>query len=109
MSSISDSCPDIADLQVRVFSMRGPLIPSDPFREFGLSVPEYVECRNPNCKGGRFRVWPVISIAASKHEATFRTSSVCNGYERRRKPEMPCLYTFTIEGEITYRSNEPKG
>ena len=34
---------------------------------------------------------------------------VCNGYERRRKPEIPCLYTFTIEGEITYRSNEPKG
>lgn len=51
MSSISDSCPEIADIQVRVFSMRGSLIPSDPFREFGLSVPEYVECPQPELQG----------------------------------------------------------
>lgn len=108
MSSISESCPEIEDIHVLVFSMRGSLIPGDPFREFGLSVPEYVECRNPNCKGGRFRVWPVITMAASRREPTFRGAGVCNGYERRRKPEMPCLYTFTIEGEITYKSNEPQ-
>jgi hypothetical protein len=107
MSSISESCPEIKDIRVRVFSMRGSLIPGDPFREFRLSAPEYVECRNPNCKGGRFRIWPVITVAASRREPTFRGGGVCNGYEGRRKGEIPCLYTFTIEGEIIYKSNEP--
>ncbi len=108
MTSFAERFPEISDIRVKVFSVRGAIAPRTPFREFGFSVPEYVECSNPRCKNGRFRIWPVIAMACSRVDVTFHKSSVCNGNERSRNPRIPCLYTFTIEGEITYKSNEPK-
>src|SRR5437763_7370683 len=72
MSTISDECSEIEDISVRVFSLRGGRIPRDKPREFGRDLPEYVECANPRCSRGRFRVWPVIRMAASRHDEDIR-------------------------------------
>ena len=101
MSTISDECSEIEDISVRVFSLRGGRILRDKPREFGRDLPEYVECANPRCSRGRFRVWPVIRVAASRHDETFEKRNVCNGSEGRGRP---CLYTFEVEGEITYKT-----
>ena len=106
MPSFAERFPEISDIRVKVFSVRGAIAPRTPFREFGLSVPEYVECFNPRCKNGRFRLWPVIAMACSRADATFCENDFCYGNERRHDPRTPCLYTFTVEGEITYKPNE---
>ena len=101
MSSIAEQCPEIEDLRVRVFSLRGGRIPRDKPLQFGRDVPEYVECANPRCSHGRFRVWPFIRTAASQRDKTFDKRNVRNGSEGRGRP---CLYTFEVEGEITYKT-----
>jgi len=100
MADIDHQFPEIANLAVRVFSQRGARIPGDKSRQFGRDVPEYVECANPRCSG-RFRVWPLIRVAVSQREATFSERHVCTGFEPRRQP---CLYTFEVEGDITYKT-----
>ena len=87
MTSFAERFPEISDIRVKVFSVRGAIAPRTPFREFGFSVPEYVECSNPRCKNGRFRIWPVIAMACSRVDVTFHKSSVCNGNERSRNPQ----------------------
>ena len=99
--SILTECPEIRDLSVRVFSHRGGRIPRDVPREFGVAVPEYVECANPSCSGGKFRIWPVIRMAVSRHDSSFSARDVCRGSEGRN---IPCMYKFEVEGEITYKA-----
>jgi hypothetical protein len=99
MANINDQFPEIADLAVRVFSQRGGRIPRDKPRQFGRDVPEYAECANPRCSS-RFRLWPLIRMAVSQREPMFSKRQACSGFEPRKQP---CLYTFEIEGDITYR------
>jgi hypothetical protein len=94
---------DIADIRVRVSSAKSPIHERPPYREFGFEVPEYFECSNPRCKNGRLRLWPLIRMAHAKRETSIQFRQVCNGRERGRKPNTPCLYSFNVEGKITYK------
>jgi len=103
MNSFFNAFPDIADIRVRVSSTKSPIHERPPYREFRFEVPEYFERSNPRRKNGRLRLWPLIRMAHEKRETSIQFRQVCNGRERGRKPNTPCLYSFNVEGKITYK------
>jgi hypothetical protein len=101
--SFSDEFPDIADIRIRASSTKSPIHERPPYREFGFEAPKYIECTNPLCKNGKLQLWPLIRTAHAERATSIRQWQACNGRLRGRRPNSPCLYSFNVEGEITYK------
>jgi len=74
------------------------------------SVPPFIKCHNPLCRGGIFSIRKVLDEMVSKRETYKKGGSFCHGRERAgRKDFRLCLNRFEYEITIKYKNiNETK-
>jgi hypothetical protein len=70
------------------------------------SIGEYIDCSNPLCYNGGFRIWDVIRSMVGKGETEFSDSRHCQGYEgspKGRRKYGSCDNRFRFTVKITYK------
>ena len=90
--TFAEAFPEVANMTVQVTeTIAGS---GGTPQRFGIgSVGEYVDCTNPLCYNGGFRIGGVIRDMVSKRETSREGSDLCQGYEgspKGRKNYGPC-------------------
>jgi hypothetical protein len=108
-ASFSAAFPSIAELHVEVEEKgdHGPSWSSRTVYTHHNPPGEFVNCRNPRCFNGGFRIAQMIRYMAysqdTEHDATVR----CQGYEgspKGRKNSGPCDQYFVVRIRVKYKA-----
>jgi len=71
---------------------------------------EFINCSNPVCYGGGFRIGMILSEIVRKKQTELNDSACCGGYEgsaKGRKRYRSCVHYFQFSIKIKYKEVEP--
>jgi len=111
-NSFTKAFPKIEDIRVEIRE-RGEGIPSwrqendisDIYTKINLPG-EYVDCSNPRCYNGGFRLGQIIRFMAGQKQTEFQDTLPCQGYEgspKGRKKYDDCPNMFKVKIKIEYK------
>ena len=106
-ASFQEAFPEIADLKVVVEQDGDGVREWNRVRYLGRdSAEEYVDCSNPLCYNGGFRLGETLRAMASAKETHKEETAVCQGYEgspKGRRRYRSCMNFFKFTVDITYK------
>ena len=108
-AKFSDAFPTIAKLRVEVIeSGRGvpAYIGSSPAVYDQTRAGEYLNCSNPLCYSGGFRLGALVRQMVMSGEKELETTELCQGYKgspKGRKNYGPCGNSFKVKVNIEYK------
>jgi hypothetical protein len=99
--------PEIKDIQVEVTEEGDGVIPRLETQFYTKSnCGEYIDCSNPRCYKGGFRLGSIVRLMVSKRKTHDKFDLSCQGYEgspKGRKNYGPCENSFKVVVKIEYR------
>jgi hypothetical protein len=111
--TFAQAFPEIEDLQVAVKETDQSYVPHTLVCESAYcrtNPPgEYVDCRNPDCYNGGFRMGDILREMVQQMRTDFTTTLSCQGYEGspngRRKYDR-CYHVFEVSIRLAYRTSQ---
>ena len=109
--SFDEAFPMIEDLTVKVTQTGQGTYGDDVIRLTKANFGEFVDCHNPLCYGGGFRVGQVIRQMVEEKKTEHKKRGCCSGWESSpggRRRYRTCINRFYVEVRIKYKST-PSG
>jgi len=111
--SFEKAFPMIEDVQVEVEEDGyGPGSRQGIFGPYRYSPPhmgEYINCSNPICYNGGFRIGEILRQMIREKQTDLETSKTCQGYEgspQGRRKYRECINHFEIKVHIKYKEEK---
>lgn len=68
------------------------------------TLSEYVDCTNPSCYGGGFRIGEIVRKMVTAKETTYANTEFCKGYEgTKTKKRRSCINRFKVTIELKFK------
>lgn len=108
-SPFEEAFLDISDIRIEV-TERKNFSSADRKRYYGKDASEYVDCSNPACYNGGFRLGALIRNMVNRGQTELETTEFCQGYHgspKGRRNYGPCEHRFKVIIKIKYKEDDP--
>jgi hypothetical protein len=102
----SRAFPQIEKVDVRVRISEWPSEKTTPHYYTQHNLGEYIDCINPRCYKGGFRIGDDLRRMVAQRQEEFSGSASCQGYEgspKGRRKYGPCDMQFEYTIKVTYK------
>lgn len=108
-TTFENAFPEIKDINIEVIE-NGLYMNNTRISHYSkTNISEFVNCTNPMCYNGGFRIGGIIRDMVYKKETERDGSADCQGNEGRQKSRdirSKCLNSFSYKIQIEYNGNE---
>lgn len=112
-SSFAKAFPQIEDIKVEI-KETGEGVPRWREESFDIytlnNLPgEYVDCSNPLCYNGGFRLGQILRLMSSNNQTDYQETQLCQGYEgspKGRKKYDECSNMFEVKIAVKYKKQD---
>lgn len=102
--------PQVEKVELHVRVSEWPSEETTPRYYTQDNLGEYVDCINPRCYNGGFRIGDILREMVRNGQKEFSGSASCQGYEgspKGRRNYGPCDMRFAYTVKLTYREEAP--